>query len=305
MSSEIQLHQKEGAWLRPQSLDQAMILAQEFAGSGEMIPAALQGKPKQVLMAIVLAMSKGLDVYDVIQNTEFIKGRFGLRSQFMIQCANNNGALRGRILYKVVDTGIKLKIPARDAVAGRPPDPSKGEKYAVKGIPARPAMELKIIEYTAYATLATGETVEGPTISIKTAYEAGWLDQNETHWIGDTANMCYQRAAKRFINMYGIGIGVNSSDEIRDGDYAQEPAQDVQATVISSSTPSPATVPKVATNPAPETAPKTPAVTASTPATEQNAVPAEIVQPASQEAAKNAIPAEVVTEQNDGTDDDF
>ena len=220
--SEIVRAESAKSWLQPSSLTEAMTLAQSLSKS-QLIPKAFQGKPDECLMVLIVAQEKGLSMWETFQNLQIIEGRVGWDSKFIIQSINRSGRLRGGLQFKVENKG-KFTIPKRDAVPYLPADPNNGRPYAQKAKPERPQMEVDEIEYTAWGIDATsGKEIYSQPISIRVAYNAGWVNRNPEQWIGDPENMSMLRTAKRFASRYGIGIGETTVDELRDS----EPAQDV------------------------------------------------------------------------------
>lgn len=226
--------EKPQSWLKPQSVTQAMELAQIMAKSEDMCPKAYRDKPNAIFMAMVKAEELGLHTMTVMDNMYPIEGSLSWKSTFLIQYANSSGMIKGVIKYRWETKG-KIKIPGRAAVPYQAADPNAGRRFPTKAKPEFKERELDNIHCTAYATLADGTEIEGPTISVDTALRAGWVYNNPEQWLGDTQNMLYQRAAKRFCNMYGIGINELSQEEIRDSEPMQ--SEYTEAVVVETTTP--------------------------------------------------------------------
>jgi hypothetical protein len=232
MNNEIVRAEQPKSWLQPTSIDDAMKLAEFMAKAEDMCPKAYRGKPNAIFMAMVKAQELNLGISTVMENNYPIEGSLAWKSTFLIQYANKSGQLKGVIKFRWKEEG-KYTIPKRPATPDIPADPNNGRKWPTKGKPEVPERIVKNISCTAYATLASGEEVEGPEVSVETAHHAGWIYNNPTQWLGDTRNMLYQRAAKRFCNMYGIGINELSAEEIQDSE-PQEFVQYSPAQVIDS-----------------------------------------------------------------------
>lgn len=215
--SEIIRSEQPRSWLEPTSIEDAMKMAEYMAGAEDMVPKAYRGKPKAVFMAMVKAKEMNLGVSTVLENNYPIEGSLAWKSTFLIQYANASGQLRGPIKFHRLEEGT-YKIPGRAAVPAQPANEAEGRRWPSKPKPAFPEMTVPKISYQAYGTLADGTEVKGMVIGIDTATKAGWVYNNPAQWVGDMENMLYQRAAKRFCNMYGIGINELSIEEARDID---------------------------------------------------------------------------------------
>ncbi len=197
MSNEIIRAEQPKSWLQPTSIDQALTLADTLSKS-QLVPKHFQGKKEDCLMAILISQEKGIGLWDVFQNGFIIHGKFGWDTKFAVQEINKSARIKG---------GLKFTREAKQEITM--PDKTK----------------VVNLEYTAWAIDAeTGDKLTGPTVSVKTAIDAGWWDKNPL-WRTDTENMLWQRAAKRWGNMHGIGVGGSDKDEITDGGDSFPPAQ--------------------------------------------------------------------------------
>lgn len=236
------------SWLVPTNQAEARELATALSKS-LLVPKAYQGKPDDCMVALIVAQEKGLSIWDTFQNLFIIEGRTGWDAKFIIQSINNSGVLANRLQFKKNKLGT-VTIPKQEAIPYKAADPNAGRPYPQKAKPERPAVTLEAVEYIAWGQTPSGEVLEGPGISIKNAIAAKWVDRNPEQWIGDTDNMCMLRAARRFANMYGIGIGGPSIDEIRDSEPMQ--SEYTEAVVVETTTPrKPKPAPSTATAPTP------------------------------------------------------
>ncbi len=230
MSDLIRQESQTKSWLVPTNQAEARELATALSKS-LLVPKAYQGKPDDCMVALIVAQEKGLSIWDTFQNLFIIEGRTGWDAKFIIQSINNSGVLANRLQFKKNKLG-NVTIPKQEAIPYKAADPNAGRPYPQKAKPERPAITLEAVEYIAWGQTPSGEVLEGPGISIKNAIAAKWVDRNPEQWLGDTDNMCMLRAARRFANMYGIGIGGPSVDEIRDSEPMQQEFTD--ATVVES-----------------------------------------------------------------------
>lgn len=123
--------------------DQCWRIAKLFAAT-TMIPQHFQGKPEDCFVGIQMAMRLGIDPLMFLQNTYVTKGKPGMEGKLAISLINTSGLFRGPLRF--VYTG------------------SKGtDQWGCTGV--------AILK-------ETGETVEGPTVTIAIAKAEGWYAQN-------------------------------------------------------------------------------------------------------------------------------
>jgi len=134
-----------------------------------------------------MAQRLGVSVMQIMQNLYVIHGRPAFSSQFIIAAIQSCGR------YSALKYDMK-----RDA----------------NGAP---------LSCTAYATeLATGERLEGPTISMQTAKDEGWLGKTGSKWKTMPELMLRYRAAAFFGRLY--------APDVLMGFKSQEEAEDIAAT---------------------------------------------------------------------------
>ena len=166
------------------SFDTAQRIAKCLAASS-IVPETFrgaQGLPNAII-ALEMAQRLGVSVMQIMQNLYVIHGRPAFSSQFIIAAIQSCGR------YSALKYDMK-----RDA----------------NGAP---------LSCTAYATeLATGERLEGPTISMQTAKDEGWLGKTGSKWKTMPELMLRYRAAAFFGRLYApdVLMGFKSQEEAED-----------------------------------------------------------------------------------------
>lgn len=148
----------------------------------DLIPAVFKGKVENILIALEIATRIGASPFAVMQNLYVVQGKPSWYSQFIISAINSSGRLRGMLRFRVTGDG--------------------DEKTCVAyGIDAD-----------------TGETLESPPVSIKTAKAEGWFERNGSKWKTMPDLMLRYRAAAFFGRLYvpDILMGMHSVEEITD-----------------------------------------------------------------------------------------
>jgi hypothetical protein len=194
---------------------QSFELAQRIANmlsKSSLVPKEYQGNLPNCIIALNMASRMNADPLMVMQNLYIVHGRPGWSSQFMISCFNSSGrfsALRYEWIGKegTDDWGCKA--------------------WAVEN--------------------ATGERIEGSTVTISIAKKEGWYGKNGSKWQTMPQQMLMYRAASWFIRAYApeISNGMHSADEIADAvvvddaDNTKTAAQSLTDRIISDSKPAP------------------------------------------------------------------
>lgn len=179
--------QAEGL-ISPFSCSNSFETAQRMAkclASSSIVPETFQGAAgiANAMIAIEMAARLNVSVMQIMQNLYVIHGRPAFSSQFIIAAIQSCGRYSA-LKYDVKrdDTGAPLAC-------------------------------------TAYATeLATGEKLEGPTISMAMAKEEGWLSKSGSKWKTMPEIMLRYRAASAFGRLYApdVLMGFRSQDEAED-----------------------------------------------------------------------------------------
>jgi hypothetical protein len=156
--------------------------AQIYAKS-TLVPKEYQNNIGNVLIAENMARRMGADTLMVMQNLYIVHSRPGWSAQFLIACFNSCGRF----------SAIKYKF------SGEPGTEGWG--------------------CTAYTTeLATGEVIEGTTITIWMAKKEGWSTKTGSKWQTMPEQMMRYRAATFLIRSTApeIGMGLLTREEIED-----------------------------------------------------------------------------------------
>lgn len=146
-----------------------------------LIPKEFQGNMANCAIALNIASRLKADPFMVLQNIDIIHGRPSFRASFLIAMVNASGRF----------SPLKFRITG------------EGQGKAC----------------VAYATeLATGETIEGPEVSIAMAKAEGWSTKSGSKWITLPELMLRYRSAAFFARIYApdITLGMQTSEEIED-----------------------------------------------------------------------------------------
>lgn len=168
-----------------------------FATSG-LVPDHFKKNVGNCLIAVELANRIGASPLMVMQNLHIIHGRPAFSSKFIISAVNACGSF----------SPLRFRIEKR------------GRKK-LNGV------EFDDVACTAFAIeKATGEVLEGPTVSMEMAVQEGWYGKTGSKWKTMPDLMLRYRAASFFGNLYApqILMGMQTEDEVYDID---PPARDV------------------------------------------------------------------------------
>lgn len=163
-------------------MESMMHLASRLAAS-DIIPAAFQQKPANVLIALDMANRLNASPMMVMQNMYVVYGNPGWSSKFLISTFNMCGKYS----------------PIRYEFFGKPGTDDYGCR--------------------AYASeLATGEKLTGPDVTIGMARKEGWYDKKGSKWQTMPQLMLTYRAAAFFIRTCApeISMGLPTADELVD-----------------------------------------------------------------------------------------
>lgn len=86
-------------------------LAQTFANS-QLVPAHLQNKPHDCMLALFMAEEMGENALVVMQSIFIVKGKAGWAAQYVIAQANKSPVFRGRIRWREEGEGDGLRVTA-------------------------------------------------------------------------------------------------------------------------------------------------------------------------------------------------
>lgn len=150
----------------------------------DIIPQELKGKTQELIEIAKLADYKGIPFLNLVNNIQFIDGKMGWKSTYIIACIN-----------KAKD---RFSAPLNYRTVGKEGESSYGRK--------------------AYSYDLRNNLVEGPTVTIEMAEKAGWKDKEKSFWnINADLMLCY-RAATFFGRLYTPDIldGMHTVDELVD-----------------------------------------------------------------------------------------
>lgn len=155
-------------------------VAQLFASS-RMVPESFQDKPADCLIACQMAIRLGVDPFMFMQNTYVYKGKPGMEGKLAIALINSSGLFRGPLRFELAGTGDDFGCVAWAVVKD------------------------------------TGERVEGPRVSIRTAKAEGWYAQNKK-WQTIPDLMLQYRAGTWFGRLICPErlMGMQTVEELRD-----------------------------------------------------------------------------------------
>jgi hypothetical protein len=162
----------------------------------DLVPAQFKNNIQNTMIALELANRTGSSPMAVMQNLYIVHGKPTWAAQFIIACLNSCGKFS----------------PLRFEMTG------EGDDLACKAV----AIDL-----------ATGETIEGPAVSIEMAKKEGWYQKPGSKWQSMPELMLRYRSATFFGRLYApdILLGMSTSDEIMDMQRAtrQAAAQEINA----------------------------------------------------------------------------
>lgn len=162
------------------AFDHIQRVAKMFSSS-ELVPKEFQGKIANCAIALDMAHRMGANPMAVVQNLYIVHGKPSWSAQFVIACLNQCGKFS----------------PLRFRIIGDGDDKS----------------------CTAWAKeLESGETLEGPPVSIKLAKAEGWYGKSGSKWQTMPDLMLRYRAATFFGRLYApdLLMGMQTQEEVMD-----------------------------------------------------------------------------------------
>ena len=164
------------------AFDTAQRMARVLTASS-LVPVDYQDNLPNAIIALEMAQRIGASPLAVMQNLYIVHGKPGWSAQFIIASLNSCGRYS----------------PLRFTMIGE------------KGTAARACVASAL-------ELATGETLEGPEISMTMAKAEGWIDKKGSKWKTMPEMMLRYRAASFFGKLYApdILMGMQSSEELHD-----------------------------------------------------------------------------------------
>lgn len=194
-----------GPWATESNFALAQRAAVALAKS-ELVPETYRGKEANCLIALDIAYHLGISPLTVMQNLHVIHGRPSWGSSFVIGALNSCGRF-SPLRFKMTKRG-RRKVTVESWVG------SRGNRTV-----SRSEVEIDDTECYAYATeLATGELIEGPSVSIEMATAEGWTAKAESKWKTMPDLMLRYRAAAFFGRLYApdVLMGMPSVEEVQD-----------------------------------------------------------------------------------------
>lgn len=173
------------------------------------------------VLALNMAQRIGADPLMIMQNLYIVEGRPGWSSQFVIASINACGKF-SPLRFRMEDLGEKeVEWKTTKWVDG-----PNGRR-----VPKEETHKAKIRNKacTAWAVeKATGEKIEGPTVSMETAVAEGWFGKNGSKWQTMPDVMLRYRAASFFGKLYApeLLMGLQTAEEVRDATITMEPGED-------------------------------------------------------------------------------
>lgn len=157
--------------------------ASKALASSTLVPQQFQNNMPNCLIALEMAQRIGASPLMVMQNLYIVHGRPGWSSKFLIASFNQCGRFSA-VRFEWVGTKGKDDWGCR--------------AYAVEK--------------------ATGDRIEGPTITIQLAKDEGWYQKSGSKWKTIPELMLMYRAAGWMINTHApeISMGLNTSEELGD-----------------------------------------------------------------------------------------
>lgn len=171
------------------------------------------------VLALNMAQRIQADPLMIMQNLYIVEGRPGWSSQFIIASINACGKF-SPLRFKMEDKGAKEVEWTTTFWEG-----PKGQRRK-REVQHKATIQNK--ECTAWAIeKATGERLDGPTVSMEMAVQEGWFGKNGSKWQTMPDVMLRYRAASFFGKLYApeLLMGLQSAEEIHDTTITIEPEE--------------------------------------------------------------------------------
>ena len=153
----------------------------KMLASSTLVPKEFQNNMANCAIGLNIAKRLGADPFMVLQNIDVIHGRPSFRATFLIAMVNASGRF----------SPIKFKLEG------------EGQDRTCY----------------AYATdKSSGETVEGPVVSMAMAKAEGWSTKSGSKWLTMPELMLRYRSAAFFARLYApdITLGMQTAEEVED-----------------------------------------------------------------------------------------
>lgn len=174
---------------------------QRMAGllaASDMVPTQYQKSVANCVLALEVAMQTRCSPFFVMQNLNIIQGRPSWGSQIIAAMLSTCGRFRGGLHYEM----------------DNPDNPTTCRIWTIDA--------------------ATGERLNGPTVSLKMAREEGWTERRGSKWKTMPEVMLGHRAVAFFARRFApdLLLGMRTDDEIRDMGADEPPAAASKARAI-------------------------------------------------------------------------
>lgn len=159
------------------------------------------------IVALNMAQRMGADPLMVMQNLYVIEGRPSWSSQFIIASINSCGRF-SPLRFDLSEPGKTEEITYAATFWKDGKKVTEQRKAKVKHQTCRAWVTEK----------ATGDRLDGPTVSIQMAIDEGWLTKNGSKWLTMPEIMLRYRAASLLGRLYApeLLMGLQSREEVED-----------------------------------------------------------------------------------------
>lgn len=171
------------------------------------------------VLALNMAQRIQADPLMIMQNLYIVEGRPGWSSQFVIASINACGKF-SPLRFTVTDKGTK-EVEWTTVVWDGPQGQRRKREVQHKAT-------IQNRECTAWAIeKATGERLEGPSVSMEMAVAEGWFGKNGSKWQTMPDVMLRYRAASFFGKLYApeLLMGLQTAEEVHDTTITLEPEE--------------------------------------------------------------------------------
>lgn len=176
------------------------------------------------VLALNMAQRIQADPLMIMQNLYIVEGRPGWSSQFIIASINACGKF-SPLRFMLEDKGEK-EVTWTTTVWEGPQGQRRKREVQHQAV-------IRNKECTAWAIeKATGERLDGPTVSMEMAVAEGWFGKNGSKWQTMPDVMLRYRAASFFGKLYApeLLMGLQSAEEIHDSTIIIEP-EDIRPSI--------------------------------------------------------------------------
>ena len=159
------------------------------------------------IVALNMAQRMGADPLMVMQNLYVIEGRPSWSSQFIIAAINSCGRF-SPLRFEMSEPGKAEEVSYQVTFWKDGKKVTEQRKTKVKHQTCRAWVVEK----------ATGDRLDGPTVSIQMAIDEGWLTKNGSKWLTMPEIMLRYRAASLLGRLYApeLLMGLQTREEIED-----------------------------------------------------------------------------------------